>query len=226
MCGRFTIISNPVVYQMEFDIKLDEDIKQEWKQRYNVAPTQSIPVLESGAARSVSMMQWGLLPIWAARNKKPFSLINVRAETIREKPYFKGLVERGKRCLIFADGFYEWQPPAGKGMLKTPYYFHRKDNKPFAFAGVWESSPSGEQSLNTCAIITCPPNPLVAEAHNRMPVMLEPAAGREWLAQKPVNDLLAMLAPFPADAMQAFPVGRLVNNPSADSPQCILPAQS
>lgn len=222
MCGRFTIISDPVVYQMEFDIKLDEDVKNNWKQSYNVSPSQIIPVAHDPQTRTLSVMQWGLVPNWST--KSSFNLINVRSETIREKAYFRRLVEQGRRCLIFADGFYEWQQPEHKGMAKVPFYFHLKDNKPFAFAGVWEASRKPDHTVvNTCAIITCPPNSLVGQVHSRMPVMLNPATSWEWLAQNSLDDLLSLLRPFPADAMQAYAVGNLVNNPRADLPECIQP---
>lgn len=227
MCGRFTIISDPVAYQIEFDFQMDADSRKTWKARYNVAPSQPIPVMQQEQKRSMSLMQWGLIPNWTSNRDAKFNLINVRTETVREKAYFKRLVEQGKRCLILADGFYEWQKPESKGMPKTPFYFQRKDNKPFAFAGVWESSQMPDnQIINTCAILTCPPNTLVSPVHNRMPVMLDPISGLEWIGQNPTDQLLALLKPYPAEAMHAFSVSRLVNNPRSDSPACILPADA
>jgi putative SOS response-associated peptidase YedK len=227
MCGRFTIISDPVAYQIEFDFKMSDESKIAWKARYNVAPSQPIPVVLQDQEHRLDLMQWGLIPNWPSNRNGKINLINVRAETVREKAYFKGLAERKKRCLILADGFYEWQKVQGKDMPKTPYYFQRKDGKPFAFAGLWETSPMPDnRQVNTCAIITCPPNSLVAPVHNRMPVMLEPAAGLEWLEQTDIQRLLALLAPYSAEEMQTFPVSRLVNNPRADDPACILPAEA
>lgn len=227
MCGRFTIISDPVAYQIEFDFSMSNDQKTDWSARYNVAPSQSIPVVLQEKERSLSLMQWGLLPNWPSNRDGKFNLINVRAETVREKAYFKRLVEQEKRCLILADGFYEWQKPEVKKSPKIPYYFQRKDNKPFAFAGIWETSLTpDDQKINTCAIITCPPNNLVAPVHNRMPVMLDPASGLEWLGQNSLEHLLSMLKSYPAEEMQTFPVSRLVNNPRSDSPACILPAET
>ncbi len=220
MCGRFTIISDPVAFQMEFDIQFKSEDKQNWKQRYNVSPSQIIPVINNDPEHSLSWMLWGLNPVWAK-----FNLINIRSETIREKTYFKKLLEQGKRCLIPADGFYEWQTPQEKKAPKVPYYFHLKDRKPFAFAGIWEPGHTAEQqAINTCAIITCPPNPLVGSYHNRMPVMLDAETSRQWLGQNPLSQLLSLLAPYPAERMGAYAVSRLVNNPKADQPECILPA--
>jgi putative SOS response-associated peptidase YedK len=227
MCGRFTIISDPVTYQLEFDIKIDNNTKHVWKRRYNVSPSQSIPVVHNAPRHDLHLMRWGLIPNWSSNRSGKINLINVRAETIREKIYFRKLVEQGKRCLILANGFYEWQSPAHKGMPKTPYYFQLKDGKPFVFAGVWEESRTeNAQTAQTCAIITCPPNALVSSVHNRMPVMLNASGGREWLAQNSTRQLLSLLKPYPADAMQAYPVSRMVNSPQTDEPACILPLES
>jgi len=224
MCGRFTIISDPVAYQMEFDIQMDGDIKKNWKPRYNVAPSQPIPVVKREPIHTVNMMQWGLVPNWSGSQAAKFNLINVRAETINEKIYFKRLVQQGKRCLILASGFYEWQKPESKGTPKTPYYFSLRDDKPFAFAGIWESARGADEQPATCAIITCAPNALVQPVHERMPVMLDAATSRDWLGESPLDQLLALLAPFPAERMAARPVSLLVNSPQAEGPQCILPA--
>ena len=226
MCGRFTIISDPVTYQLEFDIQMDNAARNTWQSRYNVSPSQPIPVVHNAPNPSLRLMRWELIPNWSTNRDGKFNLINVRAETIREKIYFRKLVEQGKRCLILADGFYEWQSPERKGMPKTPFYFHLKSGKPFAIAGVWENSRAADdQIIQTCAIITCPPNPLVKAIHNRMPVMLEPSTSKEWLNQNPIEQLLSMLQPYPAASMQVFPVSRMVNNSKSDNPACILPAE-
>ena len=226
MCGRFTIISEPVAYQLEFDIKIDNTIKNIWKRRYNVAPSQSIPVVHNAPEHDLRLMRWGLIPNWSNNRSGKISLINVRAETIREKIYFKRLVEQGKRCLILADGFYEWQDPERKGMPKTPFYFKLKSGKPFVFAGIWEENRTADAQLaQACAIITCPPNSLVSPVHNRMPVMLDAPDGKEWLGQNPTEQLLALLKPYPAETMQAYPVSRMINSPQTDDPACILPVE-
>ena len=226
MCGRFTIISDPVAFQLEFDLPIAESRQPDWQPHYNVTPTQLIPVVDSARERKIARMQWGILPIWAKEKKDSYRLINVRAETILEKVTFRKIMEKGQRCLILADGFYEWQAPAqGKGP-KTPFYFHLKERKPFAFAGLWDYSqlPDG-QSAPTCAIITCAPNSLVSPVHNRMPVMLDAQKGWAWMAEQPAAQLLSLLQPFPASQMAAYPVSSLVNSPASDSPDCILPRQ-
>ncbi len=225
MCGRFTIISDPTVFQMEFELPLDVDIKQNWKPRYNVAPSQQVPVVNNVQERRLSLMQWGIIPAWSKDDKGNFRLINIRSETIMEKATFRKLMQQGQRCMILADGFFEWQKQSQKGKAKTPFYFHLKEHKPFAFAGLWGlSKGTGGQESETCAIITCAPNTLVSDVHNRMPVILDARSGREWLSGKPVPDLLSLLKPYPENEMAAFPVSTVVNNPAADTPECILPA--
>ena len=226
MCGRFTIISDPVAFQLEFDLPVAESQQPDWQPHYNVSPTQLIPVVDNARERKIARMQWGILPIWAKEKKDSYRLINVRAETILEKVTFRKIMEKGQRCLILADGFYEWQAPAqGKGP-KTPFYFHLKERKPFAFAGLWDYSqlPDG-QSAPTCAIITCAPNSLVSPVHNRMPVMLDAQKGWAWMADQSAAQLLSLLQPFPAGQMAAYPVSSLVNSPASDLPECILPRQ-
>ena len=167
----------------------------------------------------------GLIPNWSGSQAAKFNLINVRAEAIHEKVYFKRLVQQGKRCLILASGFYEWQKSAAKGIPKTPYYFNLRDNRPFGFAGIWESGKeTDDRQLDTCALITCLPNSLVQPIHDRMPVMLDAERSRAWLGENPLDHLLALLAPFPAERMAAHPVGPLVNSPQVDDPRCIQPA--
>jgi len=226
MCGRFTIISDPLAYQMEFDIRLDEDAGKDWKPRYNVSPAQAVPVVSCLQERRLDWMQWGIIPAWAKDKRESNRLINVRSETIMEKVTFRRLMQTGQRCILLADGFYEWQPAQQKGAVKIPFYFQLNGGKPFAFAGLWDNSqtPDG-QSTRTCAIITCAPNALVGAIHNRMPVILEPALVWEWLSQNPISALLPLLKPFPAEKMNSFAVSPLVNNPAADRPECILPLE-
>lgn len=225
MCGRFTIISAPTVYQMEFDIQMDESIRRNWKVLYNVAPGQPVPVVKDPNGCSLEFMRWGLQSAWMKDKSKKVLLINVRAETILEKTTFRRLLQQGQRCFILADGFYEWQPHAQKGESKVPFYFHRKDSKPFAFAGIWDVGQGREgQNIRTCAIITCAPNALVGVIHDRMPVILDREAGWEWVSQKTIPQLLPLLKPYPANGMVSFPVSSLVNNPNSNAPECILPA--
>ena len=219
MCGRFTITIEPAFFQQELDLG---SVPAEWKPRYNAAPSQDIPVVLNKDTRDVEMLRWGLIPFWAKDEKIGYRMINARSETIQEKPSFRNAFKQ-RRCLILADGFYEWQKQSGKAP-KVPYYFRLADGKPFAFAGIWETwgAPEGE-TVRSCSIITCEPNPLVAEAHNRMPVLFDKGMMWEWLAEKPADDLQAMLAPYPAEKMSARAVGLAVNNPRNDGPECVRP---
>ena len=227
MCGRFTIISDPVAYQMEFDIQIDGQVLNDWKARYNVVPSQAIPVVAQSETLVLKFMRWGLIPPWGKADNKKFQLINVRAESILEKPYFRNLLQKQQRCFILADGFYEWQAPGPGAKTKIPHYFRLKERKPFVFASLWDSGEIREGTQeNTCAIITCNPNPLVAPIHQRMPVILNAQTGQEWLGLTDLSHLLALLKPYPAEEMTSHEVSRLVNSPAADSPDCILPATS
>ncbi len=220
MCGRFTITLEPAFFQQELDLG---KVPSEWTPRYNTAPSQDIPVVTNPVARDVVMLRWGLIPSWAKDPKIGFRMINARSETIQEKPSFQNAFKQ-RRCLILADGFFEWQKYSRRGAPKVPTYFQLSDGAPFTFAGIWETwrSPEGDP-LRSCAIITCPPNDLIAVVHNRMPVMLDKTTCWNWLADQPANTLQAMLAPYPADKMRAHPVGLAVNNPRSDTPECTQP---
>jgi len=196
--------------------------------RYNIAPSQPIAVVPNDGQNQVEFFLWGLVPSWAKDPRIGNQLINARAETLAEKPAFR-MAYRRRRCLVLADGFYEWRrEPPGAGRAKTPIYVRLKSGEPFAFAGLWEMwrSPDGEMLLS-CAIITTTPNALLERIHNRMPVILRPEAYMQWLnplEQSPdrLNDLLL---PYPDSQMEAYPVSTLVNDPKTDSPACIVPWQ-
>ncbi len=168
------------------------------------------------------MLRWGLIPSWAKDPAIGMKLINARAETVAEKPSFRKAF-RQRRCLVLADGFYEWQQD---GRMKQPYYIRMKDERPFAFAGLWEHwSSSEEQVIETCVLLTTEPNELMAPIHNRMPVIVNPEAYDPWLDQA-VHDvprLTSLLRPYPAEKMMANPVSRFVNNARVDDPRCIEP---
>jgi len=219
MCGRFTITIEPAFFQQELDLG---KVPAEWTPRYNTAPTQDIPVVLDKDTRDVEMLRWGLIPFWAKDEKIGYRMINARSETIQEKPSFRNAFKQ-RRCLILADGFYEWQKQSGSAP-KVPYYFQLADGAPFAFAGIWESwNPEPEETVRSCSIITTTPNDLVAMAHERMPVILDKSMMWDWLQEKPADNLQAMLAPYPAEKMRARPVGLAVNNPKNDSEECIRP---
>ena len=220
MCGRFTITLEPAFFQQEFELG---KMPSEWQPRYNVAPSQDIPVVIDGEKRDVSLMRWGLIPHWAKDSSIGQRMINARAETISEKPSFRQAFEQ-RRCLILADGFYEWQKQASQKSPKVPFRFTLKDNHPLAFAGLWEKWRSPDDGVvQSCTIITCQPNELVAPIHNRMPVILDNSICWDWLSDLPASALSDLLKPFPADKMTAYPVGVWVNNPRFDHIKCIEP---
>jgi len=220
MCGRFTITLEPAFFQQEFELG---NLPSEWVPRYNAAPGQSIPVVKEAKTRDVAMLRWGLVPHWAKDISIGYKMINARSETLQEKPSFKNAF-KNRRCLILADGFYEWQQPAVKSAPKAPFRFILKESQPFAFAGLWESwhSPENEE-IQTCTIITCEPNDLLAQIHNRMPVILDQNNCWEWLAEKPESELTGLMKPYPSDSMKGYPVGQIVNNPRFDDVSCINP---
>lgn len=164
----------------------------------NVAPGQPIAAVRDQHTKKVEMFKWGLVPVWAKDPMIGHKLINARSETIAEKPTFKQAFLR-RRCLIPADGFYEWKT---EGTRKQPYLFKMSDGKPFTFAGIWETwRDRAGVELTTCAIITTTPNGLIEKYHDRMPVILEENARWRWLEDAPVPDLLSMLIPCPAAGM-------------------------
>lgn len=213
MCGRYTLHHNPEEIAERFDI---DPIEELLAPRYNIAPSQIIPVIRQAQSREMAGCKWGLIPFWAKDPKIGNNLINAKAETIAEKPSFKQALAK-RRCLIPADGFYEWQK-RGKAPSQ-PMYIRRRDGGLFAFAGLWEEwkSPEGEP-IETCTIITVEPNELLSKIHNRMAAILKPDDEAAWLDPKSkVDDLLQMLRPYDSDELEAIPVSRAVNSPAHDS---------
>jgi len=225
MCGRFTIISELAAVQQEFDLDPDQEIWKSWTPRYNVAPTQQVAVIKSISSTTLYLMTWGLIPHWSNPEKdKSFALINARSESLDEKPAFRFPLQKNQRCLILANGFYEWQKQISNAHPKAPYYFYLKDQKPFVFAGLFnQHTDSHNQILETCTIITCAPNELIAPIHHRMPVIFTAKKGLEWLSLEDCAKINASLTPLPAELMQSHPVSQWVNNAMLDSPRCILP---
>ena len=223
MCGRFTLKTEPETLTETFP---GFTMPDEMAPRYNIAPSQAVPVVPNNGENSVEFFQWGLVPSWAKDPKIGNRMINARSETLAEKPSFRTPYKR-RRCLILSDGFYEWRSePDSKS--KTPIYIQLKSEKPFAFAGLWEAwyPRPDDEPLLSCTIITTSPNPLMETIHRRMPVILEPDAYDWWLdpSEQSSNQLDGLLKPYPAEEMEAYPVSRLVNRPSNDSPDCIAPA--
>lgn len=218
MCGRFTLTANPDQLQITFE--LSERPPAEPGPRYNIAPTQPVAVITNQAPRKLELFRWGLIPSWAKDPKIGNSLINARGETVAEKPAFRAAFKR-RRCLILADGFYEWKK---EGQAKTPMYIQLKDGGPFAFAGLWEVWQAADGSnVPTCTIITTAPNKLMESIHDRMPMILPPKAYATWLTpgELPAAEAQALLQPFAASKMKARAVSTLVNNPRVDNSQIL-----
>ena len=218
MCGRFTLTVDPDELQDAFG--LSEPAPAQLTPRYNIAPTQPVAVVPNLEPRKLDIFKWGLIPSWAKDPKIGNSLINARGETVAEKPAFRAAFKR-RRCLIPADGFYEWKRT---GKTKTPLYIQMKSGEPFALAGLWETwqAPDGS-SVNTCTIITTEPNALMKDIHDRMPVILPPSAYDTWLTpdELPAEKALPLLKPFAASKMKAREVSKLVNSPRIDSPEVL-----
>lgn len=212
MCGRFTL-RRPEKIKIERVSALDFEGTGP---RYNVAPSQNIlGVIQANDERHALQFQWGLIPSWS---REPKGFINARAETVAEKPSFRDSFRR-RRCLIPADGFYEWRR---EGRAKQPFYFQMKDESVFAFAGLWDTWGDDGDKVASCAIITTTPNELVGSVHDRMPVILRPSDFDTWLGDEAdADELRELLAPFPAEYMQGYPVGLGVNNPGVDDPRLI-----
>ena len=222
MCGRFTLTADPADLQEAFEWV--DFGNADFKPRYNIAPSQPLAVVPNDGQNKLDFFTWGLVPFWAKDPSIGNRMINARSETLAEKPSFKNAFKR-RRCLILADGFYEWQKVPGQ-KVKIPTYIRMKNGKPFAFAGLWENwnSPDGSQILSG-TIITTEPNSLIAPIHNRMPVILPESAYEQWLTPGEVDpqQLSPLLRPFEADKMEAYAVSRLVNNPANDKLECINP---
>ena len=221
MCGRYTQTSTPDAIAQHFHL----DEPPLFNPHYNIAPSQDVAAIRLNAEtakREGVLLRWGLIPSWAKDPKIGNQCINAKAETVAEKPSFRSAFKK-RRCLVIADGFYEWQV---QGARKRPMWIGLRDRRPFAFAGLWEYwKPADGEPLETCTIITTEPNDLMATIHNRMPVILAPSSYEQWLnpAFQQVEALNALLRPFPAEHMTVFPVSTLVNNPRHDAPQCLEP---
>jgi len=219
VCGRYTLTVSAAVLAEVFAVDVPE-----LRPRYNVAPTQTMGVvrLDRHGARAWRQARWGLIPSWSKDPAIGNRMINARAETAADKPSFRAAIRR-RRCLVPADGFYEWRrSPDGK----VPHLIRFEDGRPFGFAGLWERwrDPGGEE-VDSYTILTTRPNEVVATLHDRMPVILPPAVHHEWLASGEIerDRLEVLLAPHPAAGMEAYPVSRHVNSPANDDPECVRP---
>lgn len=218
MCGRF--VRKRSSSEVAGDFEVDE-VVEDLQPSFNIAPTHCVAVVVNRESRQLVSMRWGLVPYWATDPAMGSKLINARAETLSEKAAFKEAFKR-KRCLIVADGFYEWRKD---GRAKTPLFFHLMPHRTFAFAGLYETwrSPLGEQ-LVTCTIITSGPNDLVRPIHDRMPAILPKGVESLWLdSEADPNRLRDLLQPYPSGEMAAHIVSAQVNSVKNDSPALIEP---
>jgi putative SOS response-associated peptidase YedK len=225
MCGRFTLTAEMRAIAEAFVNSLGKLGTTELSTpRFNICPSQPVIVVLNDGKLQISHAQWGLIPAWANDASIGNKLANARAEGIESKPSFRTPFKR-KRCLVLADGFYEWKD----GKPKVPHYFRLKSKEVFAFAGLWDTwqGPDGKE-LVTCCIITTTPNALLAPVHDRMPVILQPKFYDVWLSEeaRPAEELLPALVPYPAEEMEGYPVSTFVNKPDHDSAQCVQPLTS
>lgn len=226
MCGRFTrtndFFSEHVVgQQIAEQLRLFEP--EPLPTSYNIAPTQPIAAVRADDQdrHELVWLRWGLVPSWADDVAIGNRMINARAETIAEKPAFRNAFKK-RRCLILADGFYEWQKT---GKTKQPYFIQLQGGRPFCFAGLWERWSKGEQPVESCTILTTEANRLMSTLHDRMPVIISPENYDLWLdvaVQEPER-LQPLLSPYPDAEMIARPVSTLVNSPKNNSPECVAP---
>ena len=233
MCGRYTLFAD----QETLEDRFGADFEEPFEPRYNMAPGQQLPVITNDEPDTIQRLEWGLVPSWA--DDDTGGMINARAETLETKPSFRDAYEQ-RRCLVLADGFYEW---VDTGSGKQPYRVAFEDDRPFAMAGLWEHWESNAETtqtgleafgggvedgsedegpLETFTIVTTEPNELIADLHHRMAVILEPGAEREWLQARNLRELLE---PYAADEMRAYPVSTAVNSPATDEPSLLEPVE-
>ncbi len=222
MCGRYRLSRRKQVLAEHFGA---DYVDGEWEPRYNVAPTQQVPVVRQDAkdpVRHISPMRWGLIPFWATDASVGAQMINARSETVAVKAAFREPIEK-RRCLVPADSFYEWQR-AGK--RKQPFCFEVGDAELFAFAGLWDRWRAPDGSLvESCTILTTTPNQLLADIHDRMPVILAPDDYDLWLdpGMRDAATAVDMLKPYDAALMRRHPISARVNSVANDDPECATP---
>ena len=224
MCGRYRLSRRKQVVEEYFDCGSDEP---DWNPRYNIAPTQPVPVIRQHPKepiRELSLMRWGLIPSWAKDSSGAARMINARSETAGTKPAFRDAL-KSRRCLIPADGFYEWSRAE---KTKQPFCFEVNDGELFAFAGIWDrwKDPSG-QWVKSCSILTTTPNAVTSAVHDRMPVILHPDAYDLWLdpGMKNVSAASDLLKPYAAPLMRCYPVNTRVNHVANDDAECSQPVE-
>jgi putative SOS response-associated peptidase YedK len=225
MCGRYTLRTKLNLLLQQFAIEASEQqITEQWDivPRFNIAPTQQVPVIRQiDGKRELSMMRWGLVPPWAESPGKGAPLINAMSETAAEKPTFRSII-KNKRCLIPADGFFEWETI---GKKKQPHYFGLRNFKPFAFAGLWQAWNKSDPPLQSCTILTTRGNDMLSKLHARMPVILSPNDYDVWLSleQQDPAALEYLYEPPPANEMETYLVDAKVNKVANQGADCIEP---
>jgi putative SOS response-associated peptidase YedK len=219
MCGRFTLRTNPSDLVEIFALLREPELTP----RFNIAPTSQVAVVRQvGKARELSSVRWGIVPTWSKDPKAGPPLINARGKTVATKPAFRSAFKK-RRCLIPADGFYEWKK-VGNPKVKQPYYIRLAKDQPFAFAGLWDFWRGGDgELLESATIVTCKPNSLMATLHDRMPVILADEDYDRWLDSKNENveELQSLLRPYPAEEMTAIPISTYVNSTKNQGSECI-----
>lgn len=221
LCGRFTLTEGIHELQSQLNFSFEGEISP----RYNIAPSQNILAVAAGkGGRQAAELRWGLIPFWAKDPKIGYKMINARSEGIESKPSFRDAFKQ-RRCLILADGFYEWKKTADG---KQPYRFILKEGRPFAFAGLWERWEGPDAPVFSCTIITTEPNSVTEEVHDRMPVILKSSDYDTWLnpREKDLGKLKELLVPYPAEEMESYPVSTLVNSPKNELAELISPLNS
>ncbi|MFY9702513.1 MAG: SOS response-associated peptidase [Terriglobales bacterium] len=224
MCGRYRLSRRKQVVEEYFDCRSDEP---DWDPRYNIAPTQPIPVIRQNPkepVRELSLVRWGLIPSWAKDPSIAARMINARSETAATKPAFRDAL-KSRRCLIPADGFYEWKRD---GKTKQPYCFEINEGELFAFAGIWDRwKDASGKPVETCSILTTTPNAVTAPVHDRMPVILEPDAYDLWLdpGMQNVAAVSDLLKPYDARAMRCYPISARINSVANDDAECSAPVE-
>jgi putative SOS response-associated peptidase YedK len=231
VCGRFVATSSPRDLAERFDALVDDDVADAFEPDYNVTPRAAVPVVRPRPdGRAVERMRWGLVPSWAEEPRVGDRLINARAETVATSGAFAGAFRR-RRCLVVADGFYEWPRASERSAAPGPVFLHRPGGEPLAFAGLWESwwdraLPPGASPLLTCTIVTTAANADVDGIHDRMPVVLGDDAWPVWLGDDAdPGHLDALLAPAPAGTLVHHPVSTLVNSPAHNAPELLEPVE-
>lgn len=214
MCGRFQLSVKGKQISERFNVEVFDEF---YKPNFNCAPSQKLPVITNSEPNALNFYQWGLIPFWAKDPKIGYKLINTRAETILEKPSFKRAF-KSRRCLIPANGFYEWK----KDKNKTPYRIFLKNDDLFAMAGIWETWQDAEdRPLHTFSIITTNPNSLMEKIHNRMPVILAAENETDWLHENDERKLQKLLVPCNPAKMEAYAISKKVNSPANNNSEII-----